>query len=51
VVNFTLRPLYYQGKNPSQPGGWVGPRDRVDVVVRRKIPNPYRDSNLRSTSP
>jgi hypothetical protein len=26
-------------------GGWVGPRARLDAVVKRKIPSPYRDSN------
>jgi hypothetical protein len=32
-------------------GGWVGPRAVMDAVVRRKIPSPRRDSNLRSSSP
>jgi hypothetical protein len=27
-------------------GGWVGPTAGLDAVVRRKIPSPYRDSNL-----
>jgi hypothetical protein len=27
-------------------GGWVGPRGSLDMVVRRKIPSPYQDSNL-----
>jgi hypothetical protein len=26
-------------------GGWMGPRASVDTAVRRKIPNPCRDSN------
>jgi hypothetical protein len=32
-------------------GGWVGPRAGLEAVVRRKIPSPCRDSNLRSSSP
>jgi hypothetical protein len=32
-------------------GSWVGPRADLDVVVKRKIPNPCRDSNPRSSSP
>jgi hypothetical protein len=33
-------------------GGWMGARAGLDAVVRRKIiPSPYRDSNLRSSSP
>jgi len=31
--------------------GWVGLRAFLDAVVRRKIPNPYRDSNPRSSNP
>jgi hypothetical protein len=31
-------------------GGWVGPRAGLDAVVR-KIPSPYRESNLRSSIP
>jgi hypothetical protein len=31
-------------------GGWVGLRTGLDAVVRRKIPNPYRDSNSWSSS-
>jgi hypothetical protein len=30
---------------------WVGPRASLDAAVRRKIPSPYRDSNLISSSP
>jgi hypothetical protein len=30
-------------------GGCVGPRDGLDPGVRRKIPNPYGDSKLRSS--
>jgi hypothetical protein len=26
-------------------GGWVGPRAGLDVVVKRKSPSPFRDSN------
>jgi hypothetical protein len=26
-------------------GGWVGPRAVLDAVVKRKIPNPRRESN------
>jgi hypothetical protein len=26
-------------------GGWVGPRTDLDVVAKRKIPSPCRDSN------
>jgi hypothetical protein len=29
-------------------GGWVGPRAGLDVMVKRRIPNPCRDSNTRS---
>jgi hypothetical protein len=29
-------------------GGWVGPRAVLDAVVKRKIPRPYRESNLRT---
>jgi hypothetical protein len=32
-------------------GGWVGPIAGLDAVERRKIPSPYWDSNLRSSSP
>jgi hypothetical protein len=32
-------------------GGWVGPRAVLDVVVKRKIPSPCRESNPRSSSP
>jgi hypothetical protein len=28
-------------------GGWVGTRAVLDAVVKRKIPNPRRDSNPR----
>jgi hypothetical protein len=31
-------------------GDWVGSRAGTDAVVRRKIPIPCRDSNLRSSS-
>jgi hypothetical protein len=29
-------------------GGWVGPRAVLDAVVKRKIPNPFRESNPRT---
>jgi len=29
-------------------GGWVGPRDVLDTVVKRKIPSPYQESNPRT---
>jgi hypothetical protein len=45
VVSFTPRPLYPQG--PHWIGGWVGPRAVLDAVVKRKIPNPRRESNPR----
>jgi hypothetical protein len=33
-------------------GGWVGPRASLDTaVVKRRIPSPYRDSNLLPSSP
>jgi hypothetical protein len=32
-------------------GGWVGSRLALDVVVKRKIPSPYRNSDHRSSSP
>jgi hypothetical protein len=31
--------------------GWVGPRAGLDVVVKRRIPSPCRDSNPVSSSP
>jgi hypothetical protein len=35
------------GKEPLI-GGWVGPRAVLDAVVKRKIPSPRRESNLRT---
>jgi hypothetical protein len=29
-------------------GGWVGPRAILDAVVKRKIPSPLRELNLRT---
>jgi hypothetical protein len=29
-------------------GGWVGPRAVLDAEVKRKIPSPCRESNLRT---
>jgi hypothetical protein len=28
-------------------GGWMGPRSGLDAVVKRKIPSPRRESNIR----
>jgi len=28
-------------------GGWLGPRAGLDMVVKRKIPSPCQESNLR----
>jgi hypothetical protein len=35
------------GKEPMAHwiGGWVGPRAVLDMVVKRKIPSPRRESN------
>jgi hypothetical protein len=30
-------------------GDWVGPRAVLDMVVKREIPNPRRESNLRTS--
>jgi hypothetical protein len=50
MVSFTPRPLYSHGKAPSTHwiGSWVSPRAVLDVVVRRRIPNPHRKSNPRT---
>jgi hypothetical protein len=50
VVSFTPRPLYSQGKTPGTHwiGGWVGPIAVLDGVVKRKIPSPRWESNLRT---
>jgi hypothetical protein len=50
VVSFTTRPLYPQGKFPGThwTEGWVGPRAILDAVVKRKIPSPRRETNLRT---
>jgi hypothetical protein len=50
VVNFTPRPLYFQGKSPWYPLD-MDPRTGMDTVVKKKIPTPCRDSNPRSFSP
>jgi hypothetical protein len=49
VVSFTRRPLYLRERAPGTHwiGGWVGPRSVLDAVVKRKIPNPFRESNPR----
>jgi len=46
MFNFTSRPLYPQERAPGTHWRrrWVGPRDGLDAVVRRKIPNPCRES-------
>jgi len=43
-------PIYPQGKSPWYPldRRWVGSRAVLDVVVRRKIPSPLRESNPRT---
>jgi hypothetical protein len=41
VVSFTLRLLYPQGRR-------LGPRAGLGTVVKRKIPSPRRESNLRT---
>jgi hypothetical protein len=50
VVSFTPRPLYPRKKAPGTHwiGGWVGPGAVLDAVVKRKIPNPRRESNPRT---
>jgi hypothetical protein len=50
VVSFTLRPLFPGERAPVTHwiGGWVGSRAILDVVVRRKIPRPRRESNPRT---
>jgi hypothetical protein len=50
VVSFTVRPLYPQGKNPWYPldRRLGGPRAVLDAVVKRKIPSPRLESNLRT---
>jgi len=37
VVSFTMRSLYSRGKSPWI-GGWVGPREDMDTVVKRNYP-------------
>jgi hypothetical protein len=32
-------------------GGWVGPRECMDALVKGKFPSPFGDSNPRSSSP
>jgi hypothetical protein len=48
VVSFTLRPLYPRKKPLVPIGGWVGPRADLDAMVKRKIPNPRRESSLKT---
>jgi hypothetical protein len=53
MVSFMPRLLYTKGKSPWYPldRRLGGSRASLDVVVRRKIPSPYRDSNPQSSSP
>jgi hypothetical protein len=47
VVSFTPRPLYSQGNSPWYPldRSLGGPQSRSDMVSKRKIPTPWRESN------
>jgi hypothetical protein len=45
VISFTLRQLYPQGKSPWYP---ADRRTVLDVVAKRKIPSPSRESNPRT---
>jgi hypothetical protein len=51
-VSFTPWPLYPRERAPGSHliGGFVGPRAGLDAAVRRKIPNPSRDSNPGSSN-
>jgi hypothetical protein len=48
VVSFTTRPLYPKERalGTYWIGDWVGSRAVLDAMVKRKIPNFRRDSNL-----
>jgi hypothetical protein len=48
--SFTLRPLYLLGKSPWYPlDRRLGePQSVLGAVVKRKIPSPRRESNLRT---
>jgi hypothetical protein len=50
VISFTPQALYPAERAPGTNwiGGWVSPRDVLDTVVKRKIPNPRRESNPRT---
>jgi hypothetical protein len=50
VVSFTHQQLYPQERDPGTHwiGGWVGPRDVLEAVVKRKIPSPRREPNPRT---
>jgi hypothetical protein len=52
VVRFTVRPFYLQGKSPCYQltRRLGGPRADLDAVMRRKIPNHYRELNPRSSA-
>jgi hypothetical protein len=49
VASFTPSRFTYTERAPRthQIGGWVGHRAGLDVVVKRKIPSHFRESNLR----
>jgi hypothetical protein len=50
LVSFKPRPLSprVRASGTHWTGGWVGPRAVLDAVVKRKIPSPRRESNLRT---
>jgi hypothetical protein len=50
VISFTPRPLYPRERTSDTYwiGHWVDPRAVLDVVVKRKIPSPQRESNPRT---
>jgi len=47
MASFTLQSLYprVSATDTHWIGGWVGSRDGLNAVVRRKILSYYRDSN------
>jgi hypothetical protein len=46
VVSFTPRPLYpHGGPGTHLIGGWVGLRDGLDTVSKKKIHSSFRESN------
>jgi len=50
VFSFTPRRFTLRERAPGTHwiGGWVGPRAVLDAVVKRKIPSPRRESNIRT---